>query len=76
MSSENKPYYTATDICPILNMKYSSVIHLLRQFNIAKIDNKYLITEEQLEMLKNRKNQTLKSDMFNDYLLYKKKVLE
>ena len=72
----DKPYYSASEICPILNMKYSSVIHLLQQYNIPKVDNKYLITEEQLEMLKNRKNQTLKSDMFNDYLLYKKKVLD
>ena len=70
---ENKPYYSAAEICPILEMKYSSVIHLLRKNNIPKVDNKYMVTEEQLEQLKNRENQTLKSDMINDYLYYHKK---
>ena len=41
----SKPTYTAIEICPILNMKYSSVIHLLRINKIKKEDNKYVITD-------------------------------
>lgn len=72
----SKPTYTAIEICPILNMKYSSVIHLLRINKIKKEDNKYVITDKDLEKLLSRKNQTLKADMFNSNLIYNKKEFD
>lgn len=72
----SKPTYTAREICPILNMEYSSVIHLLRINKIKKEDNKYVITDKDLEKLITRKNQTLKTDMFNSNLIYNKKEFD
>lgn len=57
-------------------MKYSSVIHLLRINKIKKEDNKYVITDKDLEKLLSRKNQTLKADMFNSNLIYNKKEFD
>lgn len=54
-------------------MKYSSVIYLLRNYNIPKYKNKYYLTKEQMEEILNRKNQRLKSIFFDeDNLLYEK----
>ena len=66
-------FYTAEDAIEILDMKYSSVIYLLRENNIPKYKNKYYLTKEQMNMLLNRKNQRLKSIFFDeDNLLYSK----
>lgn len=53
-------YYTAIEVCNFLELKYVSVIYLFRKNNIQKIKGKYYITKEQLEILKNRDNQTQK----------------
>lgn len=66
-------FYTAEDAIKILDMKYSSVIFLFRENNIPKYKNKYYLTKEQMEILKNRKNQRLKSIFFDeDNLLHEK----
>lgn len=66
-------FYTAEDAIKILDMKYSSVIFLFRENNIPKYKNKYYLTKEQMETLKNRKNQRLKSIFFDeDNLLHEK----
>lgn len=66
-------FYTAEDAIKILDMKYSSVIYLLRNYNIPKYKNKYYLTKEQMEEIRNRKNQRLKSIFFDeDNLLYEK----
>lgn len=66
-------FYTAEDAIKILDMKYSSVIYLLRNYNIPKYKNKYYLTKEQMEEILNRKNQRLKSIFFDeDNLLYEK----
>lgn len=59
-------YYTALEATQILSMKYSSVIFLLRENNIPKYRNKYIITKEQMEALRNRKNQYCKEFMLNE----------
>lgn len=59
-------FYTAEDAMEYLSMKYSSVIFLLRKYNIPKYKNKYIITKEQLEEIRSRKNQYFKMNMFND----------
>lgn len=56
-------YYTAAEICSVLDMKYPSVIHLLRKNKIQKYDNKYIISKDELKKLRSRKNQTTKSFM-------------
>ena len=58
-------FYTAEDAVEYLDMKYSSVIYLLRTNNIPKYGKKYIITKEQLEKLKQRQKQTLKLSMLN-----------
>lgn len=60
MNNLEKKEYTAEEACEILEMKYSSVIYLFRKNKIKKIDRKYIITDEELENLKNRKNQKMK----------------
>lgn len=59
-------FYTAEDAMEYLSMKYSSVIFLLRKYKIPKYKNKYIITKEQLEEIRSRKNQYFKMNMFND----------
>lgn len=58
-------YYTAEDAMQILNMKYSSVIFLLRSNNISKYKKKYIITKEEMEKLLHRENQYTKKIMLN-----------
>lgn len=66
-------FYTAEDAVNILQMKYSSVIYLLRQYKIPKYKNKYYITNEQMQQMKNRQNQYMKLMFLNeDDLNYKK----
>lgn len=67
-------YYTAQDAMEYLSMQYSSVIFLLRSYNIPKYKNKYIITKEQLESIRNRENQYFKINMLNEEnLSYKHK---
>lgn len=59
-------FYTAEDAMEYLSMKYSSVIYLLRTYNIPKYKNKYIITKEQLEEIRSRENQYFKLNMLNE----------
>lgn len=69
-------FYTADDAVRILDMKYSSVIFLLRKNRIPKYNNKYCITKEQMEKLRTRKNQYTKSILLtNDELTYEKSFI-
>ncbi len=74
--SQNKIYYSASDLIPILEMKYTSVCHLLKKNGIQKIEGCYRVTEEQVQELLHRKNQTIKFGMFNDFLSYNKKIMD
>lgn len=64
-------FYTAEDACEILDMKYSSVIFLLRTHNIPKYKNKYYLTKKQMDELLNRKGQRIKSIFFEN-VIYEK----
>lgn len=55
-------YYTAIELCNQLELKYSSVISVIRKFKIKKINNRYYITEEELDKMKNRQRQSFKPD--------------
>lgn len=72
-------FYTAEDAQEYLSMKYSSVIFLLRKYKIPKYKNKYIITKEQLDTIKNRENQYFKLNMLNDENLsfkHKEKIFD
>ena len=57
-------YYTANEVALQLQLKYSSVINLLRKNNITQYKHKYIVTKEQVNELKERNNQTKKLKHF------------
>ena len=61
-----KDFYTAEDAMKYFSMKYSSVIFLLRKYKIPKYKNRYIITKEQMENIKNRENQYFKMNMLDE----------
>lgn len=58
-------YYTAKEITEELQIKYSSVISVLRKNNFPKYKRNYIVSKEQLEELKKRK-QTTKEYVLTD----------
>lgn len=58
-------YYTAKEITEELQIKYSSVISILRKNNFSKYKRNYIVSKEQLEELKKRK-QTIKEYVLTD----------
>lgn len=58
-------YYTAKEITEELQIKYSSVISILRKNNFPKYKRNYIVSKEQLEKLKKRK-QTTKEYILTD----------
>lgn len=58
-------YYTAKEITEELQIKYSSVISILRKNNFPKYKRNYIVSKEQLEELKKRK-QTTKEYILTD----------
>jgi hypothetical protein len=58
-------FFTADEVASKLQMKYSSVITLLRKNNIPQYKHKYIVTEEQILKLKERSNQTKKCFHFD-----------
>lgn len=61
----DREYYTPSEACKMLDMHYSSVIFLFQKYNIKKYKNRYIITKEEIEIIKKRKKQNLKPFKFN-----------
>lgn len=58
-------YYTAKEITEELELKYSSVIAVLRKYNFPKFKRSYIVTRKEIEELKKRK-QTRKMISFDE----------
>ena len=62
---EGIDYYTSKEITEELQIKYSSVISILKKNNFPKYKRNYIVSKEQLEELKKRK-QTIKEYVLTD----------
>lgn len=60
--------YDATEVAEQLELKYSSTITLLRKNNMTKIKRQYYLTKEEIEQLRNRKNQNIKAFMLKEMI--------
>ena len=60
--------YDATEVAEQLELKYSSTITLLRKNNMTKIKRQYYLTKEEIEQLRNRKNQNIKAFMLKEII--------